>query len=163
MEEISPAIYASLRVLRNLLDVVSLRLKQLSPEKVESKATPTTWSPKEELGHLIDSSANNHQRIVRAQLEDNLAMPGYDQNRWVALHAYQRRDWSELIDTWQALNRQLVMAAEAVPASTWSHTVTIAGSEPVTLNFVFQDYVAHMVHHLRHIGIELDPSASNAA
>jgi hypothetical protein len=154
MGELPPALAASLYILRDLLDNVPPRLKQLPKDKVESKSTPSAWSPKEELGHLLDSAANNHQRIARAQVEDNLALPGYDQNRWVALHAYERRDWPELIDTWQALNRQLVMAAQAVPHSAWSHTLTIAGSEPVTLQFVFTDYVAHMLHHLRHMGIE---------
>jgi hypothetical protein len=154
MAELSPSIAESLHRLRDLLVDVPSRLRKLPKERVERATTPSKWSPKEELGHLLDSAANNHQRIVRAQLEDNFAFPGYDQNRWVAIHAYHDRDWSELIDTWQALNRQLVMAANAVPASAWSRTLTIANSEPVTLKFVLQDYVAHMLHHLRHIGIE---------
>ncbi|MGA2201412.1 MAG: DinB family protein [Terriglobales bacterium] len=148
--------------LRDLLQRVPDRLKKLSKDTVESKSTPSSWSPKEELGHLLDSAANNHQRIVRAQLEDNPAMPGYEQNRWVAIHAYQRRDWGELIELWQALNRQLLAAAEAVPDSAWSRTLTVAGSEPVTLQFVFEDYVVHMLHHLQHIGIEVDDITSNA-
>ena len=148
--------------LRDLLQRVPDRLKKLSKDTVESKPTPSSWSPKEELGHLLDSAANNHQRIVRAQLEDNPAMPGYEQNRWVAIHAYQRRDWGELIELWQALNRQLLAAAEAVPDSAWSRTLTVAGSEPVTLQFVFEDYVVHMLHHLQHIGIEVDDITSNA-
>jgi len=151
-----------LNLLRDLLQRVPSRLEKLSLEAVESKPTPSTWSPKEELGHLLDSAANNHQRIVRAQLEDNPALPGYEQNRWVAVHAYQRRDWGELIELWQALNRQLLAAAEAVPDSAWSHTLTVAGSEPLTLQFVFEDYVAHMLHHLQHIGIEMDDITSNA-
>jgi hypothetical protein len=48
----------------------------------------------------------------------------------------------------------LLAAAESVPDSAWSHTLTVAGSEPLTLQFVFEDYVAHMLHHLQHIGIE---------
>jgi hypothetical protein len=88
-------------------------------------------------------------------------MPGYDQNGWVAVHAYQRRDWGELIELWQALNRQLLAAAEAVPDSAWSRTLTVAGSEPLTLQFVFEDYVAHMLHHLQHIGIEVDDQIEN--
>ena len=148
--------------LRDLLQRVPDRLKKLSKDTVESKSTPSSWSPKEELGHLLDSAANNHQRIVRAQLEDNPAMPGYEQNRWVAIHAYQRRDWGELIELWQALNRQLLAAAEAVPDSAWSRTLTVAGSEPVTLQFVFEDYVVHMLHHLQHIGIEVDDIRSKA-
>ena len=148
--------------LRDLLRRVPGRLDKLSKDTAGSKAAPSGWSPKEELGHLLDSAANNHQRIVRAQLEDSPAMPGYEQSAWVALHAYQRRDWRELIDLWQALNRQLLAAAEAVPESAWSRTLTVAGSEPLTLQFVFEDYVAHMLHHLQHIGIEVDDIRSNA-
>src|ERR1700722_8287710 len=149
--------------LRKLLQRVPDRLERLSPDKVEGKATPSAWSPKEELGHLLDSAANNHQRIVRAQLENNLAMPGYEQNRWVAAHRYQSRDWKELIDLWTAFNQQLLAAAESVPDAAWSHTLTVANSEPMTLEFVFDDYLAHMLHHLGHIGIETADLASNAA
>jgi hypothetical protein len=152
----------ALKLLRDLVQAVPGRLHGLSQEKVESQPTPSTWSPKQELGHLLDSAANNHQRIVRAQFEDNLAMPGYEQNRWVAVHAYQSRDWKELIELWQALNRQLLAAAQAVPDSAWSRTLTVAGSEPLTLQFVFDDYVTHMLHHLRHLGIEVDDIRSKA-
>ncbi len=156
----------ALILLRELLQRVPGRLDKLSQDTAGSKPTPSGWSPKEELGHLLDSAANNHQRIVRAQLEDNPAMPGYEQSRWVALHDYQRRDWRELIDLWQALNRQLLAAAETVRDAAWSRTLTVAGSEPLTLQFVFEDYVAHMLHHLQHIGIEVDDIksiATNAA
>ncbi|MGD0416539.1 MAG: DinB family protein [Terriglobales bacterium] len=152
----------ALTALRDLLQRVPSRLERLPKDKVETRPTPSSWSPKEELGHLLDSAANNHQRIVRAQFENNLAMPGYEQNRWVAAHAYQRRDWRELIEVWQALNRQLLAAAEAVPDSAWSRTLTVAASEPLTLQFVFEDYVTHMLHHLQHIGIEVNDITSNA-
>jgi len=149
--------------MRELLQTVPDKLAKLPKDAVSGKTSPSAWSAKEELGHLLDSAANNHQRIVRAQLEENPAMPGYEQNRWVVVNRYQKRDWPELIDTWQALNRQLLAAAESVAATDWTRTLSIAGAQPVTLEFVFDDYIEHMVHHLRHIGIEVDPSASNAA
>jgi hypothetical protein len=149
--------------MRELLQTSPDKLAKLSKDGVEGKASPSAWSAKEELGHLLDSAANNHQRIVRAQLEENPAMPGYEQNRWIVVNGYQSRDWDELIDTWRAFNRQLVAAAESVPASGWSRTLSVAGAQPVTLEFVFDDYIEHMVHHLRHIGIEVNPRASNAA
>jgi hypothetical protein len=152
----------TLTSMRQLIKIVPDRLEKLSKEKVEGKPSPSAWSPKEELGHLLDSAAHNHQRIVRAQLQDNPAMPGYEQNQWVALNGYQRRDWKELIEVWQALNRQLLAAAESVPEKAWSRTLTVAGSEPLTLEFVVEDYIVHMLHHLQHIGIETDDIASNA-
>lgn len=156
----------ALTTLRDLVQLVPSRLERLSKDTAETRTTPSAWSRKEELGHLLDSAANNHQRIVRAQLEDKPAMPGYEQNRWVAANAYQRRDWGELIEVWQAFNRQLLAAAEAVPDSSWTRTLTVAGSEPLTLQFVFDDYVAHLLHHLQHIGIEtadITSKATNAA
>ena len=142
--------------LRALIDEIPLRLKKLPLSQADLKPSPTKWSRKEELGHLLDSAANNHQRIVRTQLEDKPKMPGYDGNAWVKLHRYQQRSWPEMIDLWRAFNQQLLVAAEAVPDPAWSRTCTIADSQALTLKFVFEDYIEHMIHHLRHIGIEVD-------
>ncbi|MFZ1928141.1 MAG: DinB family protein [Terriglobales bacterium] len=151
----------ALNLLRDLIQRVPARLERLPQNKAETKPAPTAWSPKEELGHLLDSAANNHQRIVRAQSEDKLAFPGYEQNRWVAINRYQHREWKELIEVWQALNLQLLAAAESVPAPAWAHKLTVAGSQPMTLEFVFDDYVTHMLHHLQHIGIEVNDIKPN--
>ena len=45
--------------------------------------SPGKWSPREIVGHLIDSAANNHQRFVRGQLHDDLVFLGYAQEDWV--------------------------------------------------------------------------------
>ena len=153
----------SLLLLRALIDRLPARLAKVSDDEAQRKRSSTEWSVKEELGHLLDSAANNHQRIVRAQLEASPAMPSYDGDQWVALHRYQEREWSSLIAIWADLNRQLLAAAEAVPDSTWSRTCTIADSAPLTLKFVFDDYLDHMLHHLRHIGVEVDDLASATA
>lgn len=150
-----------LKLLQALINHVPERLEKIPSKQVEIKPGPSQWSPKEELGHLLDSAANNHQRIVRVQLEDKLALPGYDGNRWVQIHAYQQRSWSELIGLWKALNVQLLAAARTVPDSAWPRTCTIADSKPLTLKFVFEDYIEHMMHHLRHIGIQLDDLKSS--
>lgn len=145
----------SKQTLGDLIDRLPDRLRAMPADKVQHKPAPNTWSVKEELGHLLDSAANNHQRIVRAQLEEKPAMPGYDGDAWVVLHRYQQRDWETLIGLWAALNRQLLAAAEAASESAWPRTLTIADSTPLTLKFVADDYVRHMLHHLRHMGVEL--------
>ena len=147
---------AALAQLQTLLRLVPARLEGLSAETVAGRPAPSRWSPKEELGHLIDSAANNHQRIVRVQMKDGLALPGYEQNHWVAVHRYQERSWSELVGLWRSLNQHLLVAAEAVPETAWEHVCTIADSQPMTLKYVFEDYLRHMLHHLQHIGIRVD-------
>jgi DinB superfamily len=152
-----------LLLLRALVEQLPARLTKLSGEQVQRKPSLQQWSQKEELGHLLDSAANNHQRIVRTQLEDSPAMPGYDGDKWVALHRYQDRDWDSLIAIWTALNRQLLAAAEAVPNAGWSRTCTIADAAPLTLKFVFDDYLDHMMQHLRHMGVVVDDLLAAAA
>lgn len=149
--------------LRSLVAALPGRLAAISQGRAAAKPASNSWSPKQELGHLIDSAANNHQRIARAQLEDNLALPGYDGDRWVELHRYQNRDWNDLIALWRSGNSQLLAAAEAAAKEAWSHMLTVGGSQPMTLGFVLDDYVAHMASHLRHIGVEVDDLLASAS
>lgn len=143
-----------LELLNVLIEQVPQRVNAL-PSSASSKPSASKWSAKEEFGHLIDSAANNHQRIVRAQLEDGPSMPGYDGDAWVALHRYQDASWSELVNRWAALNRQLLAAAQAVSESAWSRTLTVGDSKRLTLRFVFDDYLDHMMHHLEHMGVQV--------
>lgn len=153
----------SLESLRELIAHLPERLAGLPRDNVETKAASNSWSGKEELGHLLDSAANNYQRIVRTQIEEKPAMPNYDGDAWVALQRYQERDWRTLIGLWVSLNRQLLSAAEAATDSSWSRTLTIGDSAPLTLQFVFDDYVDHMLHHLRHMGVEVEDLAPGRA
>lgn len=59
-------------------------LRSLSPETSQQVPAQGKWSPRQIIGHLIDSAANNHQRFVRFALEDHPHLPGYAQDRWVA-------------------------------------------------------------------------------
>ena len=151
----------SLDRLQTIIQETPARLHKVSAKKAETKPTVDKWSPKEELGHLLDSAVNNHQRIVRVQMEDKLAMPGYQQENWVKLHKYQERPWSELINLWAALNEHLLSAARSVPDASWKHTCSVGNSEPMTLQFVFEDYIRHMLHHLEHIGIDVTDFAAH--
>jgi nitroreductase len=141
-------------LLDSILDRLPAHLLAISDERAAARPKPAAWSPKEELGHLIDSAANNHRRIVLAQIEDNPALPNYDGDRWVKLHDYQRREWKDLIELWRALNSQLLAAARAASDKDWARTCTIGDSGALTLRFVFDDYVDHMLGHLKHIGVD---------
>lgn len=141
--------------LRSLIAVVPRRLSAITGEQAAAKRAPDSWSRKQELGHLIDSAANNHQRVTRGQNESGLVMPGYDGDRWVALHGYQSRDWRELIELWGGANKQLLSAAESASDASWSNSLSVGGDEQ-TVGFVMVDYIRHMAEHLRHIGVEVD-------
>ena len=138
-----------------VLAAATEQLRLLSPAEAASRPQPGAWSKKEELGHLVDSAINNYARIIRVQMENAPALPGYQQDAWVERQGYEDRGWRELIALWSALNEHMLAAAARIPSAALARACTIAGSQPVTLEFVIEDYVDHMVHHLQHIGVAL--------
>jgi hypothetical protein len=111
------------------------------------------WSPKQVLGHLIDSAANNHQRFVRGQLERELITPGYAQREWVATERFNDREWSDLVQFWLAYNRHLLHIMSHAAPERLDSIIRIGENDPVSLEFVMIDYVSHMKHHLEQLGV----------
>ena len=137
-----------------LTDVVTQalpRLHAISDDRAAHTPAPDVWSAKQVLGHLIDSGVNNHARLVRAGAEDGLSLPGYDQNAWVAAGGWQDRPWTDLVTLWAAYQTQLAHVIAGLNDTQRAHTLSIGGSERVTLDFVATDYVHHQLHHLAQI------------
>ncbi len=127
------------------------QLARISEAESAVKPAPGKWSKKEIIGHLLDSAANNHQRFVRVLLYDDLELPGYEQERWVAAQGYQDTAWAELLLFWKSYNEHLVRLAARLPAESLARTVRIGGGAAVTLGFLVEDYLRHMQKHLRQI------------
>jgi len=141
----------ALKEYRTLLSQVPPRLLSISDHESSVHPSPDKWSKKEILGHLIDSASNNHQRFVRAQLGSEIRLPEYDQESWVQTQAYQEESWENLVQLWKVYNLHLLHIAAAIPDDKLGNLCFIGEKEPVTLEFLFADYVQHLKHHLQQI------------
>jgi hypothetical protein len=137
--------------LRAVAGSFSRELLAVDPVASARRPDAKTWSPKEVLGHLIDSAANNHQRFVRAQETDALTLPGYEQDHWVRVQGYQDAEWTHLVALWTHVNLHLADVIARIPRDRYPVPCTIGGSEPVTLEFVIVDYLRHLRHHVAQI------------
>jgi hypothetical protein len=137
--------------LRALAASVSRELHAATPEAAARRPGAGSWSPKEVLGHLVDSAANNHQRFVRAQQADALTFPGYAQNQWVSSQGYQDADWAHLIALWTHLNLHLADVIARIPPSKYSVPCTIGGDAAVPLEAIVVGYWNHLHHHMAQI------------
>jgi len=134
-----------------ILDESSKKLLKYSEDEATKKPLPDKWSKKEILGHLIDSAANNHQRFVRMQIENNLKMPSYEQNNWVSAQHYNTISWNELIRFWEAYNYHLLHILWNIDPAKLLNSGTIGNHDEMTLEFIIEDYVGHLKHHLQQI------------
>jgi hypothetical protein len=148
--------------LRRTVDDAAARLLKLSDAEAKRRPRPGKWSPAEIIGHLIDSASNNHQRFVRAQFQNDLVFPGYDQDAWVASQSYRDAQWDELVTLWKFFNIHIARIMENTPDSVRNSARTkhnldklawqpVSASEPATLDYFMRDYVEHLKHHLGQI------------
>lgn len=126
-------------------------LRRLSDDDASRPRASGKWSPKQVLGHLIDSASNNHQRFVRAQQGSELSFPAYAQDLWVDFQGYSARPWADLTTLWHAYNQHLAHVIERIPAARARVRCTVGANQPVTLTFLAEDYVVHLRHHLTQV------------
>jgi hypothetical protein len=126
-------------------------VKLLNFSDAEAGGKTRGWSKKEILGHLVDSASNNHQRFVRMQLADNLSLPRYTQDEWVAVQAYGNSPWEDLVRLWSSYNVHLAQVIRNVRVETLGNRCSVGGGEPVTLQYLMDDYLVHLKHHLGQI------------
>jgi hypothetical protein len=146
--------------LRIVVTAAGGRLRNITDEKSAFRPAPGKWSPREIVGHLIDSASNNHQRFVRAQFHDDLIFPGYRQDDWVSAQHYAEAPWNDLVELWRAYNLHLARIIELTPESVGNlprphhNLAEIAWKTPPeepTLAWFMDDYVGHVRHHLGQI------------
>lgn len=145
---------------QNLLSTVDSaepKLRAISAAQSASPLKPGGWSRKQVLAHLIDSASNNHQRFVRAAQQPSLEFPAYDQDGNIRIQAPQEADWTLLITLWASYNRYLAHVIERLPDSKLETMCRIGSGQPMTLGFVAGDYLRHLLHHLRQIGVADSP------
>jgi DinB superfamily len=123
-------------------------LCELTDERASMARAPGKWSAKEELGHLIDSAANNHIRFVRGTIEAEYRGPGYSQVEWVRLHGYGGMSWETIRNFWLRYNMFLAELVQRIPESRLETACFIGSNPAVTLQFVIEDYILHMQHHI---------------
>jgi hypothetical protein len=148
--------------LRRAVAAALPKLRSVSETQSAAPRAPGKWSPREVLGHLIDSASNNHQRFVRARFQENLVFPGYVQDEWVRHQNYREEPWADLVELWRLYNQHIARVMDEIPEELWGretreHTFdrilmnAVPAGEPATLEHLRRDYVAHLQHHVEQI------------
>lgn len=135
------------------IDTWEQKLIDLPVDTITKKRNKQNRTIKQILDHLVDSAANNHQRVVRLQYNDKLDFPDYQQDNdlWIALQDYQNADWNITIQLQKYYNLHMIQVIKSVDhtklENSWQNFEGIA----VTLRQVIDGYLGHIELHLNEI------------
>jgi|SRR6266487_484344 len=139
--------------LNAIIDKNLSALQFISENEFNFKPSPSKWSKKEILGHLVDSAQNNIRRFVVAQYDERPKIV-YNQDKWVAITNYQQYNLADLISLWYLLNKHICQVLKSMPQEmTKRQTET---EELHALEWLARDYIKHLLHHLHQI-FNLEP------
>jgi hypothetical protein len=144
----------TLERLNHWITEVPSRMYALSETDLSARSQPQKWSRKEILGHLCDSALNNLQRFVRAQYEDQpYTVIKHAQNQWVQLMGYQDLPTEHIVSLWVNLNRHVVEVIGVIPEDRFQNSCDVGEEQMVTLEWIINDYVYHLEHHIKQLRI----------
>ena len=131
------------------------QLNHLSEDKWMYRPSPTKWSNKEVLGHLIDSAQTNIRRFIIAQYEDTPKIV-YAQDYWVAAANYQHYVTHDLVQLWLLLNKHICQVLKNIPDDVQGKLCDTG--EIHSIKWLAADYNKHLLHHLHQV-LDLEPVA----
>jgi hypothetical protein len=138
--------------LEELLQSVPEKLNELSHEEIVKPRSVRKWSRLQILGHFCDSAINNLTRFIQAQyLPEPLTLIQYNQDVWVSSQHYCDTSKDEVLTLWVSLNRSIVRVLSNLPNELYSKTYTLTSGDIVTLEWLVDDYLEHMNHHLHQL------------
>ncbi|MGE0772290.1 MAG: DinB family protein [Cyclobacteriaceae bacterium] len=139
--------------LRQLVKTFAERCGRLSEEEFSAKPNPAKWSKKEVLGHLIDSAHNNIRRFIVAQYASEPPHIIYEQDFWVKVNDYQHMKSEDVIKYWVLINERISHILETMPSANLEKLADTGreGKSTHSIEWLAQDYVKHMKHHLNQI------------
>lgn len=122
------------------IDTWEQKLIDLPVDTITNKRNKQNRTIKQILGHLIDSAANNHQRLVRLQYNDKLDFPDY-----------QNADWNTTIQLWKYYNLHMIQVIKSVDQTKLENSWQSFEDITVTLRQMIEGYLGHIELHFNEI------------
>lgn len=142
-------IQSTIAELQSLLTAVPEAFMRFTPAETAAPRPGDKWSKQQLLGHLCDSAINNLSRFIKVQYEPQpLSLAAYNQNEWMAAQRYSTANREEIVNLWLSLNQSILRVISSLTSTDLALVFLLDSGESVTLQWLIEDYLVHMKHHL---------------
>ena len=122
-------------------------LSGLSSEQAGYRYEPGKWSVREVVGHMADTERIMAYRALRIARGDETALPGFDQDVFMAASGFDARTLEDLAGELAAVRRATVALVASLDDAALARRGTASGN-PVTVRALVAIIAGHELHHL---------------
>ncbi|MEB2786773.1 DinB family protein [Algoriphagus persicinus] len=134
------------QLLKQVDPLVSL-YREKEPEWAEKAYAEGKWTPKEVLGHVIDTERIMTFRALCFARGEKSALPGFDQDPYVLNARFGQVPIEYLLEDFKTQRQALLTMIRILPEESLD-LVGIANGNPITPRALFWIIPGHFTHHL---------------
>ena len=139
----------------NLLEILTAQIatvtaltEGVTEERSGYRYAAGKWSLREMLCHILDSDRVFASRAMAFARGETQALPGYEQDDYIAASAADACNFAELGREFAALREGNVWMFRHLPAAAWTRT-GIANNDRISVRALAYILAGHVIHHLR--------------
>lgn len=146
--------YISLVTESNVMDalegqvsVVRAAINGMPADQFEVLHAPYTWTLKQVIGHCIDTERVFAYRAARFAAGDEVSLPGFDQDSWVANTDYNACEMGDLVDELDAARNSSLYLLRRQSEESWLRG-GLADGKRMTVRAAAYAMAGHIRYHL---------------
>ncbi len=123
-------------------------LRGLPEERGAHRYEPGKWSIRQLVGHVIDGERLFSYRALAFARGDLQALPGMEQDEWMAGADFDARTLASLADEFEAVRASTIHLFRHLSPEAWARRGTASGNE-VTVRALAYVIAGHEAHHFK--------------
>jgi hypothetical protein len=120
-------------------------------DALRRRPAPDKWSVGEVIAHLADGEIVGGYRIRLILGSPGVAVPAYDQERWVTSGHYDQRDPRKSLDVFRVLRDNNLDLLRSLDSEQWTLSGVHSERGHETIEHIVRMFAAHDLNHLRQI------------
>ncbi len=125
--------------------------RRLTPKQLRWKPAPDKWSIAEIAAHLADAEIVGSWRLRSIAGANGTTVQAFDQNAWVSVFNYNKRDAKQSIELFRVLRENNLSMLKALPKAVWDNYGMHQERGKETIAHLTRLYAGHDLNHLRQI------------